>query len=175
VAVPRGESVSSAYHKAVEADNALAQGRLEDARSLMAEAAAIDPTYALRAELIGREDGRKIAVRRTVRKTVVPFLAEHGFVDAGDKWCTGARVMRSHGETYDEVALVGGKFGKILAVEGSLWWTDRRKGAEHFNWSSVGLRGGAFAYATQLELEAVCSRWRVLIAEHLLPWFAARR
>jgi hypothetical protein len=161
---------SEAYERSIQADTLLAQGRLDEARRAMAEAAALDGTYWVRAELIGRPDDRRIRVSSTVRRTLVPFLAAAGFAtDEGGPWAEGRQLARSRAGARHVILLGRGKFGHRLGV-GAARWRDAAQ-VEHYDWRAVGSRTGDLAYSTQLELEAVCARWQELIARHLLPWF----
>jgi hypothetical protein len=152
----------------LEADKALAHGDLERARSLMSQAAALDSTYAVRAELIGTADSRAIRVAATVRRILVPFLVSQGF--SGESTSSFAR---ERGDVKDLVLVGRDKFGGRLGLMGAS--TVGGGPAVYFDWRTVGNRTGSLAYSTQGEIEAVCRRWCELLQSHLLPWFEERR
>jgi hypothetical protein len=159
-----------AYVKSIEADKLLAMGRITEARRKMEEAAALDTTYAVRAEYIGREDTRKIRVSATVRKILVPFLAQAGFeVSDGGYWAEGKELSRENANTHHTILIGRGKFGHRLSILAA------RSGdaisPEIFDWRTVGIRSECLAYTTQEELEAVCLRWCDLLTLHVFPWF----
>jgi hypothetical protein len=158
-----------AYVKSIEADKLLAAGRLEDARLKMGEAAALDGTYFIRAELIGKEDTGRIRVSATVSKLLVPFLLESGFeVQGGGCWREGKFLNRHKSNVHGSLLIGRDKFGCLLCI-GAARWRDPAR-TEHFDWRTVGIRSGCLAYKTQGELEAACARWCELISLHLFPW-----
>ncbi len=163
---------ADAYVKSVEADKLLAAGRSGEARLKMAEAAALDKTYSVRAELIGREDTRKIRVGDAVRRILVPFLAEAGFeVSGGGRWSEGKPLNRNKNGMHNALLIGRDKSGSLLGISAARWRDPNN--VEHFNWRAAGIRSGCLAYKTREELEAACSRWRDLINLHLLPWLDA--
>ncbi|GAK50710.1 hypothetical protein U14_01943 [Candidatus Moduliflexus flocculans] len=159
-----------AYVKSIEADKLLVMGRIEDARFTMEAAAALDKTYVVRAELLGRKDPRKIQVSATVRRILIPFLTTAGFaVSGGGRWSEGTFLSRHH-EAH--MILIGrDKFGHRLGILAA-----RRRDpspTEYFDWRTVGIRSGCLAYTTQEELEVVCWRWCDILSWHLFPWLDA--
>ncbi len=159
-----------AFVKSVEAATMVAEGRLDEARALMAAAAALDLAYAIRAEFIGHSDSRKVAVSKTIRQRLVPFLQEVGFaVRGGGSWSEGNFLERSRADgTADSVLIGRDKFGHQLGVMAA---RRRDAGVEYFDWRTIGIHSRALAYVTQRELEAVCDRWRQLITVHVFPWW----
>ncbi|MBI9049570.1 MAG: hypothetical protein JEZ00_09130 [Anaerolineaceae bacterium] len=156
--------------KSVEADKLLALGQIADARASMAEAAALDRAYMVRAELIGQEDARKIRVSTTVRKILIPFLSEVGFaVSDGQRWAEGNFLNRTIGGMQHSILIGRSKFGYQLGLMAAKWQHAHK--VQHFDWHIAGLRSGTLAYKTQAELEVVCDRWRDLITRYLYPWF----
>lgn len=158
------------YEKCVKADKLVAQGRLEEARELMLAAAAIDRTYAVRADLIGQADGRRIEVVKTVRRILVPFLGDIGFkVRGGGPWSEREFMERSGAPgSCDSVLIARSKFGHRLGVMAT---RERASQVEYFDWQTVGIHSGTLAYSTQREVEAVCELWRSLISEQVVPWW----
>ncbi len=158
-----------AYEKGVAADKLLAMGRMKEAQLMMAEAASLDGAYAVRAELLGRPDGRRPRIEATVRKILVPFLVEAGFAIADNgPWTAGKMLNRRRGDCRHMILIGREKFGHMLGV---MAMRQREGGkSEYFDWCSACIRSGGLAYATQTELEAVCARWCDLIALHLFPW-----
>ena len=73
------EQTSRAYELSARADMLAQRGELEQARALMSEAARLDGTYSVRAELLGVADPRPVKVASSVRKLLRPFLLEAGF------------------------------------------------------------------------------------------------
>jgi hypothetical protein len=168
------EAKHSGYIKSVEAEKLLALGKLDEARLKMAEAAELDRTYAVRAELIGREDGRRLRVSATVRKVIIPFLTKAGFeVDGGGGWSEGKFLKRRKNNAEHAVLIGRDKFGYRLSVMAARI-TESGK-CEYFDMRTTGIRSGSLAYKTQTELEAVCTRWCELIARHVFPWWEAGR
>lgn len=159
-----------AYLKSIEADKLLATGRIDEARHKMAEAASLDKAYVVRAELIGREDARKIRVGATVRRILIPFLTEADFeVAGGGHWSEGKCLGRKKNNVHNTILIGRDKFGNMLGILAA-----RRRDPgkpEYFDWRTVGIRSGSLAYKTQEELEVVCTRWCSLLSLHLFPWF----
>ncbi len=159
-----------AYVKSVEADALASQGRLEDARRAMLEASALDRCFSVRAELLGKPDGRRVQVSRTVRRVLVPFLIGVGFqVEGADRWSEGHFLSRIRGAAHGSVLIGRDKFGHQLGLLAARW--REPTAVQYFDWKAIGYRSGTLAYRTQSELELVCSRWCALISAHLMPWF----
>jgi hypothetical protein len=159
-----------AYVRSVEADKLLAQGNVAEAQRVMAEAAALDGTYSIRAKCLGQPDSRRPRVSSTIRRIVLPVLVDAGFsVDGGGLWSDGCGLSREVDGVAQSVLIGRHKFGHRLGVTLARY---RSPGpAEYYTWRTIGIRSGSLAYATQLELEAVCTRWCELIREYGLPWF----
>ncbi|MBN2086388.1 MAG: hypothetical protein JW748_14305 [Anaerolineales bacterium] len=168
------EAKLAGYEKSVEADKLLAAGRIGEARQKMAEAAELDKAYAVRAELIGREDARKIRVGAAVRKILVPFLVQAGFgIDGGGGWSEGKYLKRRKNKAEQTVLIGRDKFGYRLSVLAARI-PDSDK-CEFFNLRTIGIRSDSLAYKTQAELEAACVRWCELIERHIFPWWEEGR
>jgi len=139
----------------------------------MAEAAGLDGAYAVRAELIGREDARKIQVSATVRKVLIRFLTEAGFaVDGDGGWSEGKFLKRRKNNAGQTVLIGRDKFGCRLGVTAARI-PDSGK-CEYFNLRTIGIRSDSLACKTQLELEAMCARWCELVERHVFPWWDER-
>ena len=156
-----------AYVKSVEADKLLVIGRIEEARGTMQAAAALDKTYEVRAELIGRKDARKIQVSATVRRILIPFLTTAGFaVSAGGRWSEGKFLYR-HNDAH--IIHIGrDKFGHRLGLLAARCRDTST--TDYFDWRIAGIRSGCLAYTTQEELERVCWRWCDILSLHVFPW-----
>ncbi len=158
------------YEKSIEADKLLAKGLIDEARIMMTDAASADKTYSVRAELIGRQDSRKIRVSTTVRQIIIPFLTEAGFnVTEGGKWAEGKFLRRTKDNVINSILIGRDKFGNRLGIMVAQY-QDQSK-VEYFDWCTIGIRSGTLAYKTQEELEAVCKRWCDLITLYVFPWF----
>jgi len=159
-----------AYVLSVEADKMLAEGYINEARLKMSEAANLDKAYAVRAELIGHEDKRKIRVSSTVRRIIIPFLIEADFkIKDNVHWSEGKDLQRKINDVNNVVLIGRDKFGNRLSILAAKWKDPKE--VEYYDWHSIGMRSGSLAYKTQEELELVCRRWCEIINIHILPWF----
>lgn len=163
---------SLAYELYARAVRALTTGDLPVARFLMSEAATLDATYAVRARFLGVEDTRTVRVAATVRRTLLPFLAQEGFepVNPGPGR-SGTCLERKVAGVTHSLLLGPDKFGGALGIHAAKH--SGHHDVRYFDWGKTGVLTGTLRYATQGELEAVCERWKDLIRSHVLPWFAA--
>jgi len=165
--------VVRAYELACYADNALRAGRVAEARKLMAEAAALDGGYAVRAAHLGEKDERRKTVGRTLARLVVkPLVAAGCRIEPRGSWSPTSYLVRDCPPWILHVYVGTVKFGGAISVNASRW-TDP-KDVQYFAFADVGLPRGQICYSTQAELEEACERWRDLLLASVLPWGAGQ-
>ena len=163
------ERKSRAYELSVYADKAVAGGDIARARDLMAQAAELDGTYAVRAALVGSVDQRKVRLAPTIRRLLLPGIFAAGFSTHPEgPWKEGVYLERQRGDFTHSLLIGRSKFGGRLGVDAV-----RRTGpadVQRFDWHRLNMRSGDLAFRTQEEVEAVCIRWREIIELEVVPW-----
>ena len=157
------EVKSKAYTLCAQADNALRDGSPEAGKTLMAEAAALDATYAIRAEHFGVSDERTVRVAPAIRRILKPALEARGFTEESRNFFVRHRA-RALDSIYVGRDKFGGRLGLMVAV------CVGKSPALYFDWKLIGNRSGSVAYKTQLEVESACEYWLATIRTHVLPW-----
>ena len=167
------EVATRAYELSVRADRLLDQGDLAQAKTLMTEAAMIDGTYAVRAELLGVPDTRRVRVNPAVKKLVVPFLTDAGFLQNPLGLAYGDRIFeRSRSSNTHFLFISRTKFRQVLGTLAGRY--SNPSDVVYFDWRLTNVQSGALAYRTQREVEAVCTRLTELLAQWVFPWLDSR-
>jgi len=163
------EQTSRAYELSARADMLAQRGELEQARALMSEAARLDGTYSVRAELLGVADPRPVKVASSVRKLLRPFLLEAGFQCNPLGLANGDGIFERVRGTVTHSLLIGRhKLGGRLRVNAARY--SDPSAVSYFDWRVTGIRTASLAYRTQRELEAVCGRWTQVLTQWVFPW-----
>jgi hypothetical protein len=158
-----------AYELSAKAEAARAAGDVERGQALIRQAAELDRTYSVRAELFGSSDPRRVQVSQSVRRLIVPALEANGFhPSAPGAWREGIYFERRVGAMTHNVLIGRDKFGGRLGLSVSKHADETN--VIRFNWSDLGILTGTLSYRTQVELEAVCKRWTELLISNVFPW-----
>lgn len=159
-----------AYELRVEADKAREQGNISQAADLLRQAAELDATYSVLAELIDSQTPfQRPRVESTVRRLLVPHLAALGFeVPSDGPWKEGQMLTRQRPRGQESVYISRTKSGGMLRLLASRTVGDD---VTYFDTKQIDIRSGALAYRSQEELESVCTRWREIVTRHIVPWF----
>jgi hypothetical protein len=159
----------TAYELSRFAELAAKDGDIDRAKELMAEAAALDGGYGVRASLIGTPSKPAARVSRTIAKRVIGPLLEAGcFVQPEGKWSQASILSRVVGPRHLDLHVATAMRGAALHVTAARW--TRPGEVEYFPFAEVGLPGARISYASQAELEAACAMWVDVLLARVLPW-----